>query len=463
MEISTFLIITLIAFSFYLFGSGYSFFQYKQRKKLHERNSTMLGFFFARGVDVRKFSLFTSAAMFSRALLFIIQYQYVSTKVDWLGFFILNCLEDIGYLLFITSYTILITFFGMLHTLARSGTNGGNSLNRHASSLSLRRTRQQQLQRSKKAGKDSDEHPFNNNATRDVANNNTFNYISDGGDDGHMCSKCNFVCMAFTANAWLFVLETIFLLFLLVTQDEKQGEVESWRRIFFSLFYIIYILQFGRIGYILRKILHAMQIDSRDMENLVIKVVFVCCLSLLLQIVSMLSRVAYSQTKSSEISHNISSIYYNMTIPGNNGNPSTNIETDVPSKYEDGEILSNRTVYKSSSEWIYTNTARSFDFGPLVFYLLAEWLPVMYILRIMAPVKPVTIEDILKDMRKKNKKKISQKNNTNKNGTVSAKMVELVERNKKENGEMKMEVGEKKDPDDDDGNSSSDQESELWL
>ena len=51
----------------------------------------------------------------------------------------------------------------------------------------------------------------------------------------------------------------------------------------------------------------------------------------------------------------------------------------------------------------------------------------MYILRIMAPVKPVTIEDILKDMRKKNKKKISQKNNTNKNGTVSAKMVELVE------------------------------------
>ena len=61
----------------------------------------------------------------------------------------------------------------------------------------------------------------------------------------------------------------------------------------------------------------------------------------------------------------------------------------------------------------------------------------------MAPVKPVTIEDILKDMRKKNKKKISQKNNTNKNGTVSAKMVELVERNKKENGEMKMEVGEK--------------------
>ena len=73
----------------------------------------------------------------------------------------------------------------MLHTLARSGTNGRNSLNRHASSLSLRRTRQQQLQRSKKAGKDSDEHPFNNNATRDVANNNTFNYISDGGDDGH--------------------------------------------------------------------------------------------------------------------------------------------------------------------------------------------------------------------------------------------------------------------------------------
>ena len=75
--------------------------------------------------------------MLVRSLFFVIQYYYVSTEVDWYGLFMINCLEGIGYLLFITSYTTLVTFFAVLSNVV--GGHGDGSFKRQQSHHSLRR------------------------------------------------------------------------------------------------------------------------------------------------------------------------------------------------------------------------------------------------------------------------------------------------------------------------------------
>jgi hypothetical protein len=445
--VPTFLVTTIIAFVMYFLGSLYSFYQYKQRKRLHERNSVFLQDFFANGVDVRKFPIFICAALVSRVLFFSIQYYYVSTRVDWYGLFMINCLEDIGYLLFITSFTILITFFGILYKLVDKADGGRHVLQRHHSTQSLRRTR-----RKRRYEEASINSKLDGNAM-DIDNY----HVNEYDDEGHLCQKCNFVCLAFTANAWLYVFQAIFLFGLMVTQDDKQGEVEYWRKVFFSLFYIIYIIQFARIGVALRKALHIMQIDSESLEQYVSTVVAVCCVSLCLQIISMLSRAAMGITKSSSISMNVTNVYFNMSIPADSGGVRT-IETRTPSEYPKGSIISNHTVNNVVSVVAYENASRSFEIGPLVFFLSAEWFPVMYILWIMAPTKPVAIEDILKDMRRKEKKKIKLKKSNENGRIVNATQVEMTEISSSKGG-SKTNDGENKDcatSDDDDGN-------EFWV
>ena len=64
-----------------------------------------------------KFPLLTGIAMEVRVMFFIVQYIYVSSYVDWFGLISINILEGFGYLLFVSSYTILISFFGALPIL----------------------------------------------------------------------------------------------------------------------------------------------------------------------------------------------------------------------------------------------------------------------------------------------------------------------------------------------------------
>ena len=134
MDSQILLFTSIVALSLYLVGAAYSLYQYV---KTHKRNLETLRGIFSKGVDVRKFPLFIGAAMLVRSLFFVIQYYYVSTEVDWYGLFMINCLEGIGYLLFITSYTTLVTFFAVLSNVV--GGNRDGSFKRQQSHHSLRR------------------------------------------------------------------------------------------------------------------------------------------------------------------------------------------------------------------------------------------------------------------------------------------------------------------------------------
>ena len=110
------------------------------------------------------------------------------------------------------------------------------------------------------------------------------------------------------------------------------------RKIAFSIFYVLYIVQFTRIGIVLRKALQIMQVDSKFLQILVSRVIFACCLSLFLQIISMLSRViwatesyiVYHNTTACTVQHEHTVIYSNEIIY---------VETSDPNKYPKGRFL----------------------------------------------------------------------------------------------------------------------------
>ena len=152
---------------------------------------------------------------------------------------------------------------------------------------------------------------------------------------------------------------------------------------------------------------------------------------------------------------NVTNVYFNMSIPTDSGDVTT-IETRTPSEYPKGNVISNYTVNTFISSVVYENESRSFEIGPLVFYLFAEWFPVIYILWIMAPTKPVTIEDLLKDMRRKEKKKINIKKSNGNSSVVNATQVEMAEISN-DKGRSKTNYGENKDCD------TSDDDNEFWV
>ena len=207
------------------------------------------------------------------------------------------------------------------------------------------------------------------------------------------------MCIAITANVWLFIFEIIFLVSLILSQNSAQGVVEMARKIAFSIFYILYIIQFTRIGIVLRKALQIMQVDSKLLQALVSRVLFACCISYSLQIISMLSRVALGPTKIFISRHNTTTTLFNISTPSSAQNEIIYVETSDPNKYPNGIILGNRTAQMATSTAIFTSSSRSFDFGPLVFFL-AEWFPAMYILKVMAPSESVSRLNICKKPRR---------------------------------------------------------------
>ena len=174
----------------------------------------------------------------------------------------------------------------------------------------------------------------------------------DHSPDAHL--KTNFMCIAITANVWLFVFEFFFLISLILSQNSAQGVVEMARKIAFSIFYVLYIVQFTRIGIVLRKALQTMLIDSKFLQILVSRVIFACCLSLFLQIISMLSRVALGPTESYIVYHNTTATLFNMSTPSSTQNEIIYVETSDPSKCPKGTILGNRTAQMRTSTAIFT-------------------------------------------------------------------------------------------------------------
>ena len=381
---------------------------------------------------MRKFPLFVGAAMLVRSLFFVIQYYYVSTEVDWYGLFMINCLEGIGYLLFITSYTTLVTFFAVLSNVV--GGHGDGSFKRQQSHHSLRRQQRYEGTERKNVSQEKNS--------------------EDHSPDAHL--KTNFMCIAITANVWLFLFEFIFLISLILSQNTAQGMVEMARKIAFSIFYVLYIVQFTRIGIVLRKALQTMLIDSKFLQILVSRVIFACCFSLFLQIISMLSRVALGPTQSFILQHNMTATLFNMSTPSSTQNGIIYVETNDPSKYPKGTILGNRTAQMRTSTAIFTSSSRSFDFGPLVFFVAAEWLPAMYILKVMAPSESVSL--ICKKRRKR--KGISREMTK---FVIDKKGIEMVRKQQFKKSSKENFPSKDDSDDEDDVGEETDTANELWV
>jgi len=356
------LITTACCAILYALGSLVSCLQSRRRKVLHQRNKKELAAIFEVTIALYNFPLIVSWAMAFRVAFFLVSYSYVSSAVDWVGLIVINILEGLGYLLFVSSFTIVVAFFGALPL-----------------GVSPASTHTAQTTAGTSAAK------------------------------GEKNMSFSLSCLAFTANFWLYFAEMIFFLVMITSAEESLGTVEMTRKITFSIFYLFYIAnlvhRFWRIKHALRR-MHA---NVSTLRHGVAASIATCCLSLLLQIVSMTVRGLLTQTVGVQTNVFTNITVYNVSTLGdssastgtaNEGFSITSISSvEIVGGLQTGSgwketttapgpsytVYDNRTAIQDTMQYLYTNELRTFEWGPVVFFFVGEWIPAMYLLYLMRP------------------------------------------------------------------------------